>query len=146
MAKTTVRIGRIRSGRNLAVHLSIAGDTCSSRRPVNAEVNERAATARLCKSCFTPARIARAQQANGYGKSFNATVANILCAVIDSRRTPEERAASAAKFAETAFARDIAAANAPVIPIRRRTWAEIRADFHPTTEIAGQLELLPAAA
>lgn len=142
MKNAAVRIGRVRSG--LVVHLAIHGTTCSSLRPVRVEVNERAATARLCKKCFTPERITRAQQANR--KPINEVAANILCTIVEARRTPEERAASAVKFAETAFARDIAAANAPVIPIRRRTWAEIRADFHPTTEIAGQLELLPAAA
>lgn len=142
MKNAAVRIGRVRSG--LVVHLAIFGSTCSSLRPVRVEVNERAATARLCKSCFTPARIARAEQANNFGSSFNETAAKLLCAIADSRRTPEERAASAAKFAETAFAKDIAAAHAA--PIRRhRTFAEIRAALNPTTVDPDQLAFALAA-
>lgn len=149
MTHGSVRVGRVRSGRKLAVHLAIHGATCSSRREINVEVNERAATARLCRKCFTPARIARAQQANNYGKAFNMTAAKFLAAVTESQRTPEERAASAAKFAQTAFARDIAAANVPAPRRPVRTFAEIYADFHPQTiepVHPDQLALLPAAA
>jgi hypothetical protein len=129
-----VRIGRKRSSAGLVVHLSIGGDPCACGQKVNTTASAAAATARLCKRGFTAHRIAAAQQANSYAASrFDATVATILCAVVESRRTPAERAASAAKFAETQFAQDLAAAAADTyedqLARRRQVWALLR-DAH----------------
>jgi hypothetical protein len=143
-----VRIGRVRTNSGLVVHLSIGGDPCACGYKVNAEISRVGTKTRFCKRGFTAARITAAQQANNYAASrWSPTAATILAEIIESRRTPAERAASAAKFAQTQWAQDIAAA-AAAPPYRHRTFAEIRAallgtttDVHPD-----QLALLPAAA
>lgn len=144
-----VHIGRVRDNAGLVVHLSIGGDPCACGHTPKTEVTRLGAKTRLCKRGFADHRIAAAQQANNYAGPgrFSTTVATFLADVVESRRTPEERAASAAKFADTQLAKDMADVAADTyeaqIARRHRTWAEIRADHHP--EMAGQLALIPAA-
>jgi hypothetical protein len=149
-AAMDVRIGRIRTNAGLVAHLSINGEACGCGHKVTADISRVGTKTRLCRRGFTAARIAAAQLANSYtARRFSAAVAAILADVVDSRRTPAERAASTAKADRTEFARDLAAAAADTFDAqlarRHRTWAEIRADHHPTPELPGHHVLFPAA-
>jgi hypothetical protein len=129
-----VQAGRIATRKGARVHLAIDGRIADRPQGVTYPVANPATTvagAHLCRRCWTPARIAAAQQAliTATGRDAEAT-RRMLSRVADANQTDAERAAMddlAARIAETIA--NAAPILAQPIAARPRTWATLRDEF-----------------
>lgn len=152
---TAVRIGRVCIRRGARIHLAIDGHTCGAARRagIGYEVTraDLVALGNLCRRCFTPNRVGRAQQllTSTPGSKAEGT-RRLLATVVQGVMTPEQaadeavlvasiRATMLASGALTTLDQKVAAtvAVAPAVqalpePSRRRMWATLRDEFAAT--------------
>jgi hypothetical protein len=129
-----IRIGRVTTRRGARIHLAIDGRTADGYRAatirpvVHHDLVEPGA---LCRRCWTPARIARAEAAlvtaTGPEAARNR---RLLARVSDGMKTPEQLAAEQDLIARINATID-AAAPVLALPIDERaaSWADLRADY-----------------
>lgn len=135
---TAVRLGRVCTRRRARIHLALDGRTCGAARgaSIGYEVTrpDLAQPGNLCRRCFTPNRVGRAQEllytATG---SPAARIRSLLVDVVDGWKTPEQRAQENDLIARINATID-AAAPVLALPVdeRPRTWAALRDEYAKT--------------